>query len=85
MWSTRGSGSVEGAGARERTTAVLTAVPSDGLTLVETGETVDGTITEVLADEESLLWVQFRRPLRRPDGGGTGHARRAVRDPHQGR
>ncbi|PTT61978.1 DUF1684 domain-containing protein, partial [Arthrobacter sp. HMWF013] len=31
----------------------------DGLTLVETGEAVDGTITATLADEESLMWVQF--------------------------
>ncbi|KSU73902.1 hypothetical protein GA0061083_3255 [Pseudarthrobacter enclensis] len=50
LWSTDG------------TTAVLTAVPSDGLTLVETGEAVDGTITAVLADEESLMWVQFGGP-----------------------
>jgi uncharacterized protein (DUF1684 family) len=44
------------------TTAALTAVPADGLTLVETGEPVDGTITAVLADEESLMWVQFGGP-----------------------
>jgi uncharacterized protein (DUF1684 family) len=50
LWSTDG------------TTAALTAVPSDGLTLVETGEAVDGTITAVLADEESLMWVQFGGP-----------------------
>jgi uncharacterized protein (DUF1684 family) len=47
LWSTDG------------TTAELTAVPADGLTLVETGEAVHGTITAVLADEESLMWVQF--------------------------
>lgn len=47
LWSTDGS------------TAVLTAAAADGLTLVETGEPVDGTISAVLADEESLLWVQF--------------------------
>jgi uncharacterized protein (DUF1684 family) len=49
LWSTDGTG----------TTAVLTAVPADGLTLVETGEKVDGTVSAVLADEESLMWVQF--------------------------
>jgi uncharacterized protein (DUF1684 family) len=47
LWSTDG------------TTAALTAVPADGLTLVETGKAVDGTITASLADEESLIWVQF--------------------------
>ncbi|MFC8411026.1 DUF1684 domain-containing protein [Arthrobacter sp. NPDC057259] len=41
------------------TTAFLTAAASDGLTLVETGEPVDGTISAGLADEESLIWVQF--------------------------
>jgi len=52
LWSTDG------------TTAALTAAASDGLTLVETGEPVDGTIPARLADEESLMWVQF--------GGGDG-------------
>ncbi|WP_457965575.1 DUF1684 domain-containing protein [Arthrobacter sp. D1-29] len=47
LWSTDGS------------TAALTAVPQDGLTFVETGEPVDGTVTARLADEESLMWVQF--------------------------
>ena len=47
LWSTDG------------TAAFLTAVASDGLTLVETGEPVDGTISAVLADEESLMWVQY--------------------------
>lgn len=47
LWSTDG------------TTATLTAEAADGLTLVETGEPVDGTITARLADEESLMWVQF--------------------------
>ncbi|UEL29148.1 DUF1684 domain-containing protein [Pseudarthrobacter sp. L1SW] len=47
LWSTDG------------TTAALTAVPADGLSLVETGEAVTGTISAVLADEESLMWVQF--------------------------
>ena len=41
------------------TAAFLTAAASDGLTLVETGEPVDGTISAVLADEESLMWVQY--------------------------
>lgn len=50
LWSTDG------------TTASLTATASDGLTLVETGERVDGTISAVLADEESLMWVQFGGP-----------------------
>ncbi len=47
LWSTDG------------TTAFLTAAAADGLTLVETGEPVDGTISAVLADEESLMWVQY--------------------------
>ena len=50
LWSTDG------------TTASLTAVPADGLSLVETGEAVAGTITAALADEESLMWVQFGGP-----------------------
>jgi uncharacterized protein (DUF1684 family) len=41
------------------TTAALTAAAHEGLTLVETGEAVDGTITAALVDEESLMWVQF--------------------------
>ena len=40
-------------------TASLTAGARDGLTLVETGEPVDGTISATLANEESLMWVQF--------------------------
>lgn len=47
LWSTDG------------TTAFLTAAAADGLTLVETGEPVDGTISAALSNEESLLWVQF--------------------------
>lgn len=47
LWSTDG------------TAAFLTAAASDGLTLVETGEPVDGTLSAVLADEESLMWVQY--------------------------
>ncbi|MFD5278565.1 DUF1684 domain-containing protein [Pseudarthrobacter sp. NPDC058362] len=50
LWSTDG------------TTAALTAVPADGLSLVETGAPVDGTVTAALADEESLMWVQFGGP-----------------------
>jgi len=46
----------------DSTTAALSASPSDGLTLVSTGEPVDGTITARLADEESLMWVQFGGP-----------------------
>ncbi|WP_427173516.1 DUF1684 domain-containing protein [Arthrobacter sp. 92] len=52
LWSTDG------------VTAYLTAAAADGLTLVETGEVVDGTISAALLDEESLMWVQF--------GGGDG-------------
>ncbi|MBO1269713.1 DUF1684 domain-containing protein [Arthrobacter cavernae] len=47
LWSTDG------------TTATLTAGATDGLTLVETGEPVDGTISATLQDEESLMWVQY--------------------------
>jgi uncharacterized protein len=47
LWSTDG------------TTAFLTAAAADGLTLVETGEPVNGTIAATLEDEESLMWVQF--------------------------
>jgi uncharacterized protein (DUF1684 family) len=50
LWSTDG------------TTAFLTAAAADGLTLVDTGEPVGGTISAVLADEESLMWVQFGGP-----------------------
>ncbi|WJH25069.1 DUF1684 domain-containing protein [Pseudarthrobacter defluvii] len=52
LWSTDAKG----------TTAFLTAVPSDGLTLVETGGKVDGTVSAVLADEESLMWVRYGGP-----------------------
>jgi len=50
---------VPGLWSADGTTATLTAAASDGLTLVETGEPVDGTVTARLADEESLMWVQF--------------------------
>ncbi len=46
------------------TTAALTAAPADRLSLVGTGGIVDGTVTAVLGDEESLMWVSF--------GGGDG-------------
>jgi uncharacterized protein (DUF1684 family) len=41
------------------TAAFLTAAAPDGLSLVETGDPVDGTVSAVLADEESLMWVQY--------------------------
>ena len=41
------------------TTATLTAVPADGLSLVESGKPVHGTVSAALTDEESLMWVQF--------------------------
>ena len=47
LWSTDG------------TTAFLTAAAADGLTLVDSGGPVDGTISATLSDEESLLWVQY--------------------------
>jgi uncharacterized protein (DUF1684 family) len=50
---------VPGLWSADGTTAFLTAAAADGLTLVQTGEPVDGTISAVLANEESLLWVQY--------------------------
>ncbi|MDD1475762.1 DUF1684 domain-containing protein [Arthrobacter sp. H16F315] len=47
LWSTDG------------TTASLTATAAEGLTLVDTGEPVDGTISASLLNEASLLWVQY--------------------------
>jgi uncharacterized protein (DUF1684 family) len=47
LWSTDG------------TAAFLTAAAADGITLVETGSAVDGTISAALSDEESLFWVQY--------------------------
>ena len=47
LWSTDG------------TAAFLTAAAPDHLTLVEGETPVDGTIEATLADEESLMWVQF--------------------------
>ncbi|GAA2869011.1 DUF1684 domain-containing protein [Paenarthrobacter ilicis] len=43
----------------DETTAFLTAQAAEGLTLVSTGEPVDGTISAELSDEESLMWVQY--------------------------
>ncbi|WP_258190700.1 DUF1684 domain-containing protein [Arthrobacter sp. PAMC25284] len=50
---------VPGRWSTDGTTAFLTAAASDGLTMVEGGDPVDGTISAVLGDEESLLWIQF--------------------------
>ncbi|MGA8790282.1 MAG: DUF1684 domain-containing protein [Paenarthrobacter sp.] len=47
LWSTDGS------------TAFLSASAADGLTFVQTGEPVEGTVSAVLQDEESLMWVQY--------------------------
>ncbi|MET4095501.1 DUF1684 domain-containing protein [Arthrobacter sp. UYCu712] len=47
LWSTDG------------TTAFLTASAAEGLSLVDGGAAVDGTISARLADEESLMWVQY--------------------------
>jgi uncharacterized protein (DUF1684 family) len=41
------------------TTAFLTADAAEGLTLVDSGAAVDGTISARLSDEESLMWVQY--------------------------
>lgn len=43
----------------EGTTASLTATAEDHLTLVESGETVVGTITAELSDEQSIMWVSW--------------------------
>ncbi|WP_457972598.1 DUF1684 domain-containing protein [Arthrobacter sp. D1-17] len=53
---------VPGLWSADSTSAVLTASAADGLTLVSTGEPVDGTISARLANEESLMWVQFGGP-----------------------
>jgi len=47
LWSTDG------------TTAFLAAVAADGLTFVDTGEPVDGTVSAALLNEQSLMWVQY--------------------------
>jgi len=47
LWSTDG------------TSAFLSAAAPDHLTLVKGETPVDGTIASTLADEESLMWVQF--------------------------
>ena len=62
QWLEDGPAEVElvpGLWSADGTTAFLTAAAAEGLTLVETGEPVDGTIRAVLANEESLLWVQY--------------------------
>ncbi|MBG6190054.1 uncharacterized protein (DUF1684 family) [Arthrobacter sp. CAN_A212] len=51
-WSASGPGAGPG--------ATLTARASDGVTLVSTGEPVDGTITLSLADGGSENWVRFQ-------------------------
>ncbi|MEC5192004.1 MULTISPECIES: DUF1684 domain-containing protein [unclassified Arthrobacter] len=53
---------VPGVWSTDGTTAFLTAAAADGLTLVDTGGAVDGTISAGLSDEESLMWVQFGGP-----------------------
>ena len=50
LWSASGAG------------AVLTADQGAGLTLAGTGKPVAGTVTASLADEDSLLWVQYGGP-----------------------
>lgn len=47
LWSTDG------------TSAFLTAAAADGLTVVDDGGAVDGTINARLSNEESLMWVQY--------------------------
>jgi uncharacterized protein (DUF1684 family) len=51
--------SVPGLWSTDGTTAFLAAGADDGLTLVDSGEPVDGTISATLLNEESLMWVQF--------------------------
>ncbi len=51
--------SVPGLWSTDGTQAVLTASAADGLTLVETGIPVEGTLTASLDNEESLMWVAF--------------------------
>ncbi len=50
---------VPGLWSADGTTATLTAAAADGLTLVETGAPLDGTVHAALQNEESLLWVQY--------------------------
>lgn len=47
LWSTDG------------TTAFLTAAAAEGLTVVDTGEPVEGTVSAALSNEESLMWVRY--------------------------
>lgn len=50
---------VPGLWSASATSATLTAVATDGMTLVSDGSVVDGTVELFLAPEDSLLWVQF--------------------------
>ncbi|MFF1254139.1 DUF1684 domain-containing protein [Pseudarthrobacter sp. NPDC058329] len=50
---------VPGLWSADGTTATLTAVPADALSMVESGEAVNGTVSAALNDEESLMWVQY--------------------------
>ncbi|MBG6182631.1 uncharacterized protein (DUF1684 family) [Arthrobacter sp. CAN_A214] len=52
-------GSLPGSWSSDGTTALLTAAAEDGLTFVGTGRPVTGTVPATLADEESLMWVQY--------------------------
>jgi uncharacterized protein len=62
QWLESGPSAVElapGLWSTDGTTAFLTAGAGDGLTLVDSGESVDGTVSARLADEESLMWVRY--------------------------
>jgi uncharacterized protein (DUF1684 family) len=50
---------IPGLWSSDGTTASLTAGAADQLTLISTGEPVEGTITATLDNEESMLWVQY--------------------------
>lgn len=50
---------VPGLWSASSSSAALTAAASDGLSLVADGSPVEGTVSVALADEESLMWVQF--------------------------
>ena len=50
---------IPGLWSSDGTAASLTAAAEDHLTLVESGEPVNGTVTALLVDEESLLWVSY--------------------------
>ncbi|WP_105031838.1 DUF1684 domain-containing protein [Arthrobacter ruber] len=57
--------SVPGRWSSEGGTARVIAQPSDGLTALASGELLEGTLTAVLDDEDSLLWAAY--------GGADGH------------